>query len=76
MKEKIHKEKGDDYKPELQKLILLGKVLEDSKTVGEYNIVETSSLVCFAAKVNLTVKDILTLYNPSYFPPEKKNCFF
>lgn len=54
VKEKIHKEKGDDYKPELQKLILLGKVLEDSKTVGEYNIVETSSLVCFAAKPKAT----------------------
>lgn len=50
VKEKIHKEKGDDYKIELQKLILLGKVLEDTKTVGEYGISETSSLVCFAAK--------------------------
>ena len=52
MKEKIHKEKGDDYKVELQKLILLGKVLEDSKTVGEYGISESSSIVCFAAKVS------------------------
>jgi len=50
VKEKIHKEKGDDYKIELQKLILLGKVLEDNKTVEEYGIQETSSIVCFAAK--------------------------
>ena len=49
MKQKIHNEKGDDYKIELQKLILLGKVLEDNKTVGEYNITESSSLVCFAS---------------------------
>jgi UV excision repair protein RAD23 len=53
VKEKIHKEKGDDYKIELQKLILLGKVLDDSKTVGEYEICETSSLVCFAAKAKV-----------------------
>jgi UV excision repair protein RAD23 len=50
VKEKIHKEKGDDYKIENQKLILLGKVLEDAKTVGEYSIIETSSIVCFATK--------------------------
>jgi len=50
VKEKIYKEKGEDYRIEAQKLILLGKVLEDNKTVGEYNITETSSLVCFAAK--------------------------
>lgn len=54
VKEKIHKEKGDDYKVELQKLILLGKVLEDSKTVGEYGISESSSIVCFAAKPKVT----------------------
>lgn len=53
VKDKIHKEKGDDYKIELQKLILLGKVLEDSKSVGEYNITETSSIVCFASKVEI-----------------------
>jgi hypothetical protein len=56
VKEKIHKEKGDEYKPDNQKLILLGKVLEDAKTVGEYSITETSSLVCFATKVNLLQK--------------------
>lgn len=50
VKEKIYKEKGEDYRIEAQKLILLGKVLEDSKTVGEYGICETSSLVCFATK--------------------------
>lgn len=50
VKEKIFKEKGDDYKVDNQKLILLGKVLEDSKTVGEYSIIETSSIVCFATK--------------------------
>ena len=44
---------GDDYKVELQKLILLGKVLEDSKTVGEYGISESSSIVCFASKVRI-----------------------
>lgn len=54
VKGKIHTEKGDDYKIELQKLILLGKVLEDTKTVGEYGISETSSLVCFAAKPKAT----------------------
>lgn len=54
VKEKIHKEKGDDYKVELQKLILLGKVLEDSKTVGEYGISESSSIVCFASKPKVT----------------------
>lgn len=54
VKEKIHKEKGDDYRVELQKLILLGKVLEDSKSVGEYNITETSSIVCFASKPKVT----------------------
>ena len=57
MKQKIHNEKGDDYKIELQKLILLGKVLEDSKTVGEYNITESSSLVCFASKVDASDAD-------------------
>ncbi len=51
MKEKIHAEKGADYLVENQKLILLGKVLEDAKTVGEYNITESSSIVCFATKV-------------------------
>merc|ERR1712127_187252 len=50
VKEKIFKEKGDDCRCENQKLILLGKVLEDPKTVGEYAITETSSLVCFATK--------------------------
>lgn len=50
VKENIFKEKGDDYKVENQKLILLGKVLEDAKTVGEYGITEASSIVCFAAK--------------------------
>lgn len=50
VKEKIYKEKGEDYRIEAQKLILLGKVLEDNKTVGEYGICETSSLVCFATK--------------------------
>lgn len=50
VKEKIFKEKGDDYRVENQKLILLGKVLEDNKTVGEYNVTETSSIVCFATK--------------------------
>jgi len=54
VKEKIHTVKGDDYKPENQKLILLGKVLEDAKSVGEYSISETSSLVCFAAKPKAT----------------------
>ena len=54
VKEKIHKEKGEDYKIENQKLILLGKVLEDAKTVGEYGIAETSSIVCFATKVRET----------------------
>lgn len=54
VKQKIHNEKGDDYKIELQKLILLGKVLEDNKTVGEYNITESSSLVCFASKPKAT----------------------
>ena len=57
MKQKIHNEKGDDYKIELQKLILLGKVLEDNKTVGEYNITESSSLVCFASKVDASDTD-------------------
>ena len=73
MKEKIYKEKGEDFRVENQKLILLGscvffnddkkeiiylfkitkkgKVLEDKQTVSEYNINESSSLVCFAAKV-------------------------
>jgi hypothetical protein len=51
VKEKIHAEKGADYAVENQKLILLGKVLEDAKTVGEYNITEASSIVCFATKV-------------------------
>ena len=51
VKEKIYKEKGEDYRPENQKLILLGKVLEDNKTVQELNITENSSIVCFAAKV-------------------------
>lgn len=55
VKEKIHKEKGDDYRVENQKLILLGKVLEDNKNVGEYGITETSSIVCFAAKVCIFV---------------------
>ena len=50
VKEKIHREKGEDYRPENQKLILLGKVLEDNKTVGEYSITEASSIVCFATK--------------------------
>lgn len=50
VKEKIFKEKGDDYRVENQKLILLGKVLEDNKTVGEYNVTEASSIVCFATK--------------------------
>lgn len=68
VKEKIHKEKGDDYKPELQKLILLGKVLEDSKTVGEYNIVETSSLVCFAAKPKVTPGAATTSAAPAAAP--------
>ena len=52
VKDNIYKEKGEDYRIEAQKLILLGKVLEDNKTVGEYGITETSSLVCFATKVN------------------------
>lgn len=50
VKEKIYKEKGEDFRIENQKLILLGKVLEDKQTVSEYNINESSSLVCFAAK--------------------------
>lgn len=50
VKEKIFKEKGDDYKVENQKLILLGKVLDDKLTVSEYSINENSSLVCFATK--------------------------
>lgn len=54
VKEKIYKEKGEDYRIENQKLILLGKVLEDSKTVGEYSITETSSVVCFATKPKAT----------------------
>jgi hypothetical protein len=41
---------------ENQKLILLGKVLEDAKTVGEYAISETSSIVCFATKVDKNYK--------------------
>jgi hypothetical protein len=51
VKNKIHATKGDTYKPELQKLILLGKVLEDNKTVSESNINENSSIVCFVSKV-------------------------
>jgi UV excision repair protein RAD23 len=54
VKEKIHKEKGEDYRIENQKLILLGKVLEDNKSVGEYSITETSSIVCFATKPKTT----------------------
>jgi len=50
VKEKIFKEKGEDYRVENQKLILLGKVLEDNKTVGEYGVAESSSIVCFATK--------------------------
>ena len=50
VKEKIQAEKGSDYLVENQKLILLGKVLEDAKTVGEYSINENSSIVCFASK--------------------------
>lgn len=50
LKEKIYKEKGDDYKCENQKLILLGKVLEDPKTLQEYGVSEQSSIVCFATK--------------------------
>lgn len=53
VKDKIFAEKGDDYRQENQKLILLGKVLEDAKTVGEYEICETSSLVCFASKAKV-----------------------
>ena len=54
VKEKIHKQQGEDYKVDNQKLILLGKVLEDNKTVGEYSINETSSIVCFATKPKTT----------------------
>jgi UV excision repair protein RAD23 len=54
VKEKIHKEKGEDYRIENQKLILLGKVLEDNKSVGEYSITESSSIVCFATKPKTT----------------------
>lgn len=50
VKDKIYKDKGEDFRIENQKLILLGKVLEDDKTVGEYGINESSSLVCFATK--------------------------
>lgn len=50
LKEKIFKEKGEDYKCENQKLILLGKVLEDPKTLEDYGITEQSSIVCFATK--------------------------
>ena len=52
VKDKIYKDKGEDFRIENQKLILLGKVLEDDKTVGEYGINESSSLVCFATKVS------------------------
>lgn len=51
MKEKIYQEKGEDYRCENQKLILLGKVLEDHKTLQDYGISEQSSIVCFATKV-------------------------
>lgn len=54
VKEKIHNQQGEEYKVENQKLILLGKVLEDNKTVGEYSINETSSIVCFATKPKAT----------------------
>jgi len=54
VKEKIHNQQGEDYRVDNQKLILLGKVLEDNKTVGEYSINETSSIVCFATKPKAT----------------------
>jgi len=54
LKEKIFQLKGDDFKCENQKLILLGKVLEDPKTLQDYGISEQSSIVCFATKPKTT----------------------
>jgi len=54
VKEKIYRDKGEDFRVENQKLILLGKVLEDNATVGSYSINENSSVVCFATKPKTT----------------------
>ncbi len=51
LKEKIYQQKGEEYRCENQKLILLGKVLEDPKSLQDYGISEQSSIVCFATKV-------------------------
>ena len=40
------------YEIENQKLIYLGKVLEDDKTTSEYKLVDNCNIVCFATKVS------------------------
>ena len=44
----IHSQKG--HEPEAQKLIFRGKHLEDSKSLGDYNIKEKDSLVLMVSK--------------------------
>lgn len=50
LKEKIAEDKRGEYKPDNQKLIYAGKILEDGKTVGEYKIEEKSFVVVMLTK--------------------------
>lgn len=50
LKEKIAKEKGDDYAVENQKLIYAGKILDDVKVISEYKIEEKNFVVIMITK--------------------------
>ena len=50
LKEVISKEKG--WEVGAQKLIYSGKILDNTKTVGFYNIEEKGFIVCMVAKVS------------------------
>ena len=49
LKETISKEKG--WEVDKQKLIYSGKILDNAKTVGSYNIEEKGFIVCMVTKV-------------------------
>jgi len=51
LKEKIAIEKGDAFPVQGQKLIYSGKIMEDEKTVAEYNIAADKFIVAMVTKV-------------------------
>ncbi|CAG5120215.1 unnamed protein product [Candidula unifasciata] len=50
LKDKIESDRGKDYPASGQKLIYAGKILDDTKAVGEYNIEEKNFVVVMVTK--------------------------